>query len=105
MEIHVLDVAIRVKEIVTLPMRRQYGQRRVAKFRRNLVATAEDHILVIPPAQEGSYGTVARVVSTLPLEGARQADLLIVIGKITWSLTIDLSGIATEVDAGRSKRK
>src|ERR1700733_11469656 len=104
-EVHVLNIAIRIKEIITLPMGRQWRQRCIAELRIDLVTASEDDILVIPLAQKRGCRPVTRITPPLPLEGPRRADLPIVVGEIAWSFTIHLLRVSAKRDVGGSERE
>src|SRR5215469_232635 len=83
-EIHIFDKAIRIEEIISLPMCRKRGERGATKFRVNLLAASKDDIFIVQSTEQGGYASILGVAATLPLKWPSLADTVIAICQIAW---------------------
>src|ERR1700733_8680945 len=95
--IHILHVAIRVEEIVTLPMGWEGRQTGRVELRGNLFAAAEDGVAVIDAFDELSHVAEVSVIAALVLKWASEADAVVIVVEVAGTGALNLGRIAAEV--------
>src|SRR6185437_423955 len=100
-EVHVLDEAIGVEEIVTFPAVRKRWQGRIAEFGIDILSAAKDDVTVVSPGEQRSDVAIPRVAAALPPERPGEADALIVIREVAGTAELDLLRVATEREMSR----
>ena len=104
-EVHILDKAIGIEEIIALPSARQCRQGSGAEFHVDIFAAAENHERLVHGLKQGRDLSIACIAAPRACKRPRLADVLIVVGQITRSLAVELLGISAKSKLRRRQRQ